>query len=190
MSNSGSRQASSQRAGGPPESTGTPAAPAASTSRTVRIAGGAPESMATLAVQHIAARTRKTASARRRGVWGVRSIPQLKERARDSLSRERWGVWGVRSIPQLKERARDSLSRERKTRPCLALCSLDHHRHPLAAADAEAGQAPPQPARPQGVEKRDEDTGAGGADGMAERDRAAVDVDLGRVQLQLAPHGQ
>src|SRR5690606_35757500 len=62
---------------------------------------------------------------------------------------------------------------------------FNHHGDPLAAADAEGGQAvllvPPL----QLVQKGEQDPGSAGADGMAEGDGAAVDVENVAVQIEL-----
>ena len=56
----------------------------------------------------------------------------------------------------------------------------------LAAAAAEAGGAEAAAAAAQLEGQVQRDPGAGGADRVAHRDRAAVDVDVARVDLQVA----
>src|SRR5437016_129412 len=66
---------------------------------------------------------------------------------------------------------------------CLTLhCESDTH----AAADAQRRQPPSCVALGHLVEQRDQDAAAGGADRMAERNCAAVHVDLARVPAHLA----
>src|SRR5687768_12082006 len=65
---------------------------------------------------------------------------------------------------------------------------LDRERDGLAAAEAERYDPAALAARGQRVEERDEEARAGGADRMAERDRAAVHVEAVIGDLQLAPH--
>src|SRR5687768_9735973 len=69
------------------------------------------------------------------------------------------------------------------------LTTLDRHRHRAAAAQAERGQAEPAAARAKRVDQSDEHARAGGADRVAERDRAAVDVEPIPVEAELAVVG-
>src|SRR5262245_11972619 len=55
---------------------------------------------------------------------------------------------------------------------------LNHHRHCVAAAEAEGGDAALSASANELVDERDEDAGAAGADGVAEGDAAACDVEL------------
>src|SRR4029079_4968346 len=79
-------------------------------------------------------------------------------------------VWPARSVPQ-----RQTLGKQ-------AQGSGSDHFHSygrrFAAADAQRGDAALPPALPEGVEQGDDDARAAGADRMAERGRAAMDVDL------------
>src|SRR5690606_33133774 len=68
----------------------------------------------------------------------------------------------------------------------LAACSvyeLQHDGFALAAAAADAGQAELHAALSHLVGQRQHDAGAAGADGVAQRDGAAVDVDDFRIPL-------
>src|SRR5439155_19966919 len=58
----------------------------------------------------------------------------------------------------------------------------------LATAETEARDAAPLAPRSKRVEDRDDETRAGRADGMAERDRTAVHVELGLRDSELAAH--
>src|SRR5690606_22753462 len=74
--------------------------------------------------------------------------------------------------------------------PGLAIVSaFDRQCHALAAADAQSGQAAASVAALHFVEQADQDAAAGGADGVAEGDGTAVDVDLGAVPVQFAADG-
>ena len=57
--------------------------------------------------------------------------------------------------------------------------SFDHHRHALTAADAHRLEAERGVGLLQVVDQGGHDAGAGHAERVAERDRAAVDVELG-----------
>src|SRR5215207_3228991 len=61
--------------------------------------------------------------------------------------------------------------------PARSWLPLDAHGDAHAAADAEGGEAALRIALLHFVEEGDEDPCPGGADRMAERDRAAIDVD-------------
>src|SRR5258708_17417373 len=63
--------------------------------------------------------------------------------------------------------------------------SLHAHRDTHAAADAKGREALLEVAPLHLMEQRHQHTGARGADRVAERDRAAVDVDLGRIPAQV-----
>src|SRR5215212_3407198 len=65
------------------------------------------------------------------------------------------------------------------------LNTLDDHRNPLPSADARGGEAVALLAAAQLVENRQQEARAGGAERMAERDRAAVDVQLLLVDVEL-----
>src|SRR5579862_3906722 len=68
--------------------------------------------------------------------------------------------------------------------------ALDDGGDTLAAADAHGGQRVPAAGAGQFVERLDGQDGAGGADGVTERDTTAVRVGaLGR-QVEVARHGQ
>ena len=62
---------------------------------------------------------------------------------------------------------------------------LDDHRDALAAADAGRGDAVALAAAPQLEHQRQQQPRAGGAERMAERDRAAVDVGPVAVEAEL-----
>ena len=67
---------------------------------------------------------------------------------------------------------------------------LVHGGNAHAAADAQRGQAVLGiGALLHLVQQRDDDTGTGSADGVAQGDGAAVDVDLAHVKAQLTGHG-
>ncbi len=70
------------------------------------------------------------------------------------------------------------------------LPAFDGERDALSAADAECGEAALHVATLHLVNEGHEHAAAGGADGMAERDRAAIDVDLRDVELQFLRDGQ
>src|SRR5215468_11371667 len=67
--------------------------------------------------------------------------------------------------------------------------SLDAHRDAHASPDAEGGEAFLGVALLHLVEQRHKDAGAGGADRMAEGDRAAVDVDLVGIPAEVLVDG-
>ena len=66
---------------------------------------------------------------------------------------------------------------------CLVAC--DAHRDAHAAADAQGGETLLGIALLHFVQQRHQHARAGGADGVADRDRAAVDVDLGRIPAEV-----
>src|SRR5690348_15767728 len=68
--------------------------------------------------------------------------------------------------------------RSRSKKAASAAIDLDDHRVALTAARADRGAAQPAAAPAQLEHERAEDPRARGADRVAERDRAAVDVDL------------
>ncbi len=68
-----------------------------------------------------------------------------------------------------------------------ALIALHEHRDALADTHAQGGQAPAGVLPLQPADQREQDAGAGTAEGMAERDGTAVGVDLLLVELQ-PPH--
>src|SRR5581483_5601591 len=78
--------------------------------------------------------------------------------------------------------------RRRPGRP--ASSSQKQRRLTLADADAQGGEAEPAVAAAQLVEERDDEAGAAHAEGMAERDRTAVDVHLFLVEPELADDGE
>src|ERR1700744_3796633 len=59
------------------------------------------------------------------------------------------------------------------------------HSNTHATADAQRGEALLGVALFHLVQQRHQHAGAGSADGMADRDRAAVDVDLGRIPAEV-----
>ena len=65
-----------------------------------------------------------------------------------------------------------------------ALEAFDGERDGVAAAKAKRGDAALQVAALQFVKQRDEDARAGSADGMAERDCAAIDVYFFGIEFQ------
>ena len=67
--------------------------------------------------------------------------------------------------------------------------ALHGERHAVAAAEAQRRDAAPRVPALHRVEQRRQDPRAARADWMAERDRAAVDVDPRRVDAQLAHDG-
>src|SRR3954467_11257883 len=67
--------------------------------------------------------------------------------------------------------------------------ALDAHRDAHAAADAERGETLLGIAPLHLVEERDQHARAGRADRMADRDRAAVDVDPGRIPAEILVDG-
>src|SRR5258706_8007034 len=69
--------------------------------------------------------------------------------------------------------------------------SLPFHRHRdgVAAAEAKGDDAALRVAANHFVDQRREDAGAAGADGMAERNGAAVHVDARGIDAELAHHG-
>ena len=68
--------------------------------------------------------------------------------------------------------------------------ALDQGRQSHAARHAEGGDAVADAAPGHAVEQGDQDAGAGGADGVAEGDGAAVRIDLAGVEVQLLQAGQ
>ena len=71
------------------------------------------------------------------------------------------------------------------------LCDvLQRKRHSQAAADAEGGHSSFRVALEHLVQKRDRDSRAGAADGMADRDGSAVYIDLVAVEIQFAVAGE
>src|SRR5580765_1062384 len=69
-----------------------------------------------------------------------------------------------------------------------ASLALDREGDTHAAPDTERRQPPLGVALAHLVKQRDQDAAAGGADRVAQRDGAAVHVDLGRVPAHLAIH--
>ena len=67
---------------------------------------------------------------------------------------------------------------------------FDDKGHAHAAADAECGQAAVRVALEHLVQKRDDDARAGAADGVAERDGSAVDVELAAIEVEFAIAGE
>src|ERR671925_1430661 len=71
------------------------------------------------------------------------------------------------------------------------LRGLEHDGEALADADADRGEPPAAAATAQLTRERAEDAHARGAEGMADRDRAAVDVDDRGIKVRpLAQTGQ
>ena len=77
----------------------------------------------------------------------------------------------------MKKRA----SADARARSKIRRSALDGHRNAHAAADAQRGQPLLGVALDHFVQQTDEHATAGGADGMADGDGAAVHVDLGRI---------
>src|SRR6185369_3293409 len=69
-------------------------------------------------------------------------------------------------------------------------CALDDHRDALPSADAERRKAERHVALLHRVQQRHEDARAAGTDRMTERDRAAVDVDLGGFDAELGEYAE
>src|SRR5690349_16676721 len=67
--------------------------------------------------------------------------------------------------------------------------SLDGEGDGVAAAEAEGGDAALEVAALEFIKQADEDARSAGADGMAERDRAAVHVGFFGIELELARDG-
>src|SRR5512138_2096866 len=70
----------------------------------------------------------------------------------------------------------------------LVLEALEDRRDPLAAADAHGYQRIALLRALQLVQRLDGEDGAGGADRMAERDRAAVRIHLRRIEPEVLGH--
>src|SRR6266704_2772058 len=68
---------------------------------------------------------------------------------------------------------------------CAASVACDAHCDAHAAADAQRGEALLGIALLHLVQQRDQHTGAGSADRVADRDRTAVDVDLGSIPAEI-----
>src|SRR5215472_11144901 len=77
----------------------------------------------------------------------------------------------------------------RESRTAIFSVALDGQGDGIAAAEAESGDAALEVAALEFIEQRKEDARAGSADGMAEGDRAAVDVDLIGIEAELARNG-
>ena len=75
--------------------------------------------------------------------------------------------------------------RARRRARRLILDALDDRRDPLAHPDAHRGQAVAAAGPAQLVDQHRDQAAAAHPERMAERDRAAVDVDLGRVEAEL-----
>src|ERR1700692_1376470 len=71
------------------------------------------------------------------------------------------------------------------SRRAARLVACNAHRNTHAATDAQGGEALLGIALLHLVEQRHQHAGAGGADGVADRDRATVDVDLGRIPAEV-----
>src|SRR6266853_6558864 len=69
------------------------------------------------------------------------------------------------------------------------LVPFDGEGHGVASAEAEGGDAALEVAALQFIEQRDEDARAARADGMAERDGAAVYVHFFGIEFELPRHG-
>src|SRR5713101_1240246 len=93
----------------------------------------------------------------------------------------RWRIF--RFLRDIQLRTTDSTSRI----PCLI--PFNGEGDGVAAAEAQCGDAALQVAALQFIEQRDQDARAAGADGMAERHRAAVDVHLFRIELEVPRNG-
>src|SRR5690606_28478176 len=72
----------------------------------------------------------------------------------------------------------------------LRLQPLEDARRALSAADAHCHHAIARVAPPQLVQQLDGQLGAGAAERVTKRDRAAIDVDARRVEVQLANDSQ
>src|SRR5688572_188506 len=68
------------------------------------------------------------------------------------------------------------------------LSSFDRQSYSIAAAEAERGDAAFEIPLLQGIDQRGQDARAAGADRVAERDGAAIDVHSGRVDPELLDH--
>src|SRR6516164_3538490 len=73
-----------------------------------------------------------------------------------------------------------------RSRSSLSSDPLDDDRRRHAAGSAHGHQAALEIAALQFIEKRADQDRTGGADGMAERDRSAIDVDLVAIELEVA----
>src|SRR5712692_6958463 len=69
-------------------------------------------------------------------------------------------------------------------RPSACVSALDHHRDPLAAADAQGYHAPFLAEVLHRVEQRHQQTSSGGANRMPEHHRPSADVHFGGIELQ------
>src|SRR5262245_41660277 len=88
----------------------------------------------------------------------------------------------ARSGSSQPSEAPPSSCRFRRRKP---LDPLDYDRGRHAAGGAHRHQAAPEIAPLELVQHRADQDRAGGADGMAKRDRAAIDVDLATVELEI-----
>src|SRR5260370_24205030 len=93
----------------------------------------------------------------------------------------RWRISGF--VGDILQRTTDSASRF----PCLI--TFDGEGDGVASTKAEGGDAALQVAALQFIEQCDEDARAAGADGMAERQRAAVDGHLFCIESALPRNG-
>src|SRR3954468_15874280 len=118
--------------------------------------------------------------------FSARSAPSAR-RSSSSASREK--VFAA--SPCLSKVSQASPSRSVSQRQCLVsvprsmippLQRFDHHRAAEAAADADAGDAALRVFSLQGFQQVQHDARPRGAHRMAERDRAAVDVQLALVE--------
>src|SRR5207248_2240791 len=104
-----------------------------------------------------------------------------------------WGI-DIWRLPGVFGWLQGALAAESEQDPCELLAAVDlaqpfqHHRHALTAADAHRLQAPLLVVELQRVDQRAGDPGAGHAERVADRDRAAVDVELvaERVDAEVA----
>src|SRR5262245_12761173 len=71
----------------------------------------------------------------------------------------------------------------------IGLLSLEKHGHPHTSRNAERRDTPLRPPPAQLMEQGRGDARAGGADGMSERDRAAVDVDAAEIEREVPGTG-
>src|SRR5688500_16157156 len=99
-------------------------------------------------------------------------------------------VFGFAVVGLADEAEAATTARIRSNERTCELNPLDDHRNPLPAADARGSQPVALLAAAQLVQDREHETRAGRAERMAERDRAAVDVELLHVEVELFRNGK